>query len=144
MTAAVTALLARLLVREDLGEGDAAALMRARSSCAISWPVGLFGVLRKIIRVRGVMASRTACVGNAKSGPGGTRTAVAPTAAVAFGYGSNAGSGTIVSASCARGRAMCATAAISSPSSSPLVSSTHSGSTSKWRAHAWTTSEYSG
>ena len=43
--------------------------------------------------------SSIAAVGKAKSGPAGTRTAVAPTAAVEFGYGSNAGSGTIVSAS---------------------------------------------
>ena len=74
--------------------------MRVRSSSAISWPVGLFGVFRKIIRVRGVIAPQHA-VGRKRVSrrSGGTRTAVAPTAAVEFGYGSNAGSGTIVSAS---------------------------------------------
>ena len=69
----------------------AALLMRARSSIGINCPVGLFGVFRKIMRVRGVTASMTCCVGNAKLWPGGTRMAVAPTAAVELGYGSNAG-----------------------------------------------------
>jgi predicted ATPase len=69
---------------------------------------------------------------------GGTRTAVAPTAAVEFGYGSKAGSGTIVSASCVPVRAMWPMAVSRIPSSRPLVSSTHSGSTPKCRAHAST------
>jgi hypothetical protein len=101
-------------------------------------------VLRKIIRVRGVTAAITASVGNTKSGPGGIRTAVAPTAAVELGYGSNAGSGMIVSASWMRAREMCPTAAIRMPSSNPLVSRIQSGSTSKWRAQARTSSGYDG
>ena len=77
----------------------AASLMRARSAIEISCPVGLFGVFRKIIRVRGVIALITASVGKLRSAFAATRTDVAPAAAVEFGYGSNAGVGTIVSAS---------------------------------------------
>src|ERR1051325_7543616 len=110
----------------------AASLMRQRSAMEISWPVGLFGVFRKIIRVRGVIALITASVGKLRSGLAGTRTEIAPAAAVEFGYGSNAGVGTIVSASWMRAFEMWPTAAIRMPSSSPLVSSTHSGSTSKY------------
>jgi hypothetical protein len=43
-------------------ECGAASQIRARSSTAISWPVGLFGVFRKISRVRGVIAASTASV----------------------------------------------------------------------------------
>ncbi len=57
-------------------------------------------------RPRRDRAAMTASVGNTNSGPGGIRTAVAPTADVEFGYGSNAGSGMIVSASWIRARAM--------------------------------------
>ncbi len=110
----------------------------------ISCPVGLFGVFRKIIRVRGVMALITRSVGKLRSGLAGTRTDVAPAAAVEFGYGSNAGVGTIVSASCMRAFEMWPIAAIRIPSSSPLVSSTHSGSTSKYLAIVSTRVGYDG
>ena len=122
----------------------AASAMRRRSGIGISRPVGLLGVLRKIIRVRGVTAAMTASVGNTNPGAGGIRTAVAPTAAVEFGYGSKAGSGMIVSASWIRAREMWPMAAIRIPSSSPLVSRTHSGSTSKCCAQARTSSGYDG
>jgi len=69
---------------------------------------------------------------------------LAPAATVEFGYGSNAGCGTIVSASCARARAMWPTAAIRMPSSRPLVSSTQSGSTPKYAAHSCTSAGYDG
>src|SRR5215470_18926329 len=80
----------------------------------------------------------TASVGKLRSGLAGTRIAVAPAAAVEFGYGSKAGVGTIVSASWIRALEIWPTAAIRIPSSSPLVSSTHSGSTSKYRAMVMT------
>src|SRR4029077_13594382 len=118
--------------------------MRARSAIEISCPVGLLGVFRKIIRVRGVIARMTASVGKLRSGFAGTRIAVAPAAAVEFGYGSNAGVGTIVSASGVRALGMCPTAAIRMPSSRPLVSSTHSGSTLKYRAIVSTRAGYDG
>lgn len=122
----------------------AALAIRSSSATGISCPVGLFGVFRNTSRVRGVIAAITASVGKRNSRSGGTRTLVAPTAAVALGYGSKAGSGTIVSASWMRGRAIWPTAAIRIPSSRPLVSSTQSGSTSKCLAQARTRSVYTG
>jgi len=83
------------------------------------------------MRVRGVMAPITASVGKLRSpwpdadGRGGRRP-------VEFGYGSNAGVGTIVSASCMRAFEMWPMAAIRMLRQPPLVSSTHSGSTPKY------------
>src|SRR2546429_65903 len=122
----------------------AASLIRARSAIEISCPVGLFGVLRKIIRVRGVIALITLSVGKLRSGFAGTRTDVAPAAAVELGYGSKAGVGTIVSASCMRAFEMWPIAAIRIPSSRPLVSSTHSGFTLKYPAIVSTRLGYDG
>src|SRR5258705_10856549 len=97
--------------------------MRARSAMEISCPVGLFGVFRKIIRVRGVMALITRSVGKLRSALAGTRTDVAPAGAVGLGYGSNAGGWTIVSAVCLRALENWAVPALRISSSGPFGTS---------------------
>ena len=120
----------------------AASAMRRRSAIGISWPVGLFGVLRKIIRVRGVIAAMTSSVGNAKSGPGrdsnGRGADGRRRVRIRIERRQRDDRFGVVDA---RARAMWPTAAIRMPSSRPLVSSTQSGSTSKCRAHARTSAD---
>jgi hypothetical protein len=101
-------------------------------------PGGLFGLVMKTSRVRGVIAERRPVTGSLKSGSGITSTRSPPTARVVTPYMSNAGRGTITSgrnallpATVSRATA---TTATKIPSSRPLVSVTCSRGTPRYVA----------
>jgi len=104
----------------------------------ISSPVGLLGLVRKTIRVRGVTSRRISSIGNPKSARDGTATARPPTARTWMAYISKAGSTTIPSGrpgADSSGR-KAATMADSSPSSSPLTSAIVDSSAPRYAAHS--------
>ena len=103
----------------------------------IDRPVGLFGLVRKMMRVFGPIASVTRCSGKKKSCTGGTSMIRAPRASAHAAYMSNAGWTTIASKGSSAGAPRRLTSDASMiPSSSPLVSTTLSTPMSKKRAVA--------
>jgi hypothetical protein len=88
----------------------------------IDSPVGLFGLVRKMTLVFGVIAASTRLSGKKKSDCGGTSTIRPPAASAQAAYMSNAGWTTIASNGSAAGAPRSPTSDTSRiPSSSPLV-----------------------